>query len=79
MSKLFKIEIPRKEKKLPGNICHIKFCNKALELINLSEIFHYGNVEAEAHKISTKLVTPNLGSELVSPIRSVNISSHTKI
>lgn len=70
MSKLFKTEIPRKEKKLPGSICQIKFCNKAVELINLSEIFRNGNVEVEAHKISAKIVTPNLVFELANPIRS---------
>ena len=54
-------EVPEKVKKpLPEKICYIKFCNNAVELINLSAVLHNENLEAAAQKVSSKLVTRNI-------------------
>lgn len=50
--------------------CHIKFCNQTVELINIPEILHNENVEAEFHKISAKFVSPTKVYEFTNPIRS---------
>ena len=62
MPKLFKPEISKIVKKPPKKICHIKFCIKAIELINLAGVLCNGNIEAEFHKISVKFVTQTIVS-----------------
>ena len=60
MPKLFEPEISKIIKKTPKKICHIKFCNKAIELINLPRVLRNGDIEAEFHKISVKFVTQTI-------------------
>lgn len=69
MSKLLKPEVHKKSKNRQS-ICHIKFCNQTVELINIPEILHNENVEAEVHKISAKSVSSTKVYELTNPIRS---------
>lgn len=62
MPKLFKPEISKIIKKTQKKNCHIKFCNKVIELTNLAGVLRNGNIEAEFHKISVKFVTQTIVS-----------------
>ena len=72
MFKLLKLEVHKIKKHGKAFTTFCKFCNNTDELINLPEIPHKKNVEAEFHKISAKFVTPTTVYGLTNPILDEN-------
>lgn len=67
-SKNYKPVLPKL--KPPGDIYHVRFSNKTIEMINLSAMFNGTNVKVSLETDKCKFVRPNVVYNVIDPIRS---------
>jgi len=67
-AKLYHPFIQKCVKKAPENICHIQFCNKAVELINLPRILNSAKVKTALDNSDYNFPNPTVVYNLTSPI-----------
>ena len=67
-TKLYHPVILKSTKKAPENICHVKFCNKAVELINLPRILNSAKAKTALCNSDVNFPNPTVVYNLTSPI-----------
>lgn len=67
-SKNYKPGLPKL--KPPGDIYHVRFSNKTIEMINLSAMFNGTNVKVSLETDKCKFVRPNVAYNVIDPIHS---------